>query len=182
MGRSESTIGTNNPQYLRRLFWPTYAYLLRERVEHRPQDASLCLPPLVTLVQNQLLHQQPHIFPGMKRVIATETIVGLTALAALYRTFGRETASTSYSNATQIYHRQIDTLLPALVEILDIILGNSSQQAFSGNLLDIIAFYAGICHDGSAISFPSAGLLKAGFHRLLLQLVLKTRYAWPCHS
>ncbi len=179
LGRSESPIGTTNPQYLERLFWPKYAYLLRERVEHMPQDASLCLLPLVTLVQNQLLHQQPHAFPPMKRVIATETIVGLSALALLYRTFGTGTvsaASTSYSKAAQIYHRQIDVLLPALIEILDIILENiSQQQAFSRNLLDLIAFYAGICHDGSAISFPSTGLFKAGFHRILLQLVLKTR-------
>ncbi len=181
LGRSESTIGilssdtkAATPYLCKHL--PTYAYLLRDRAEHRKQDASLCLPPLLTLVQNQLLPQL-HIFPSNKRVIAAETIVGLTALASVYGAAVRETASvsTSYSKATEIYHRQIDTLLPAIVDCLDIILTNDSQQYFSGNIMSILRFYAGICLDGTAISYPSTSLFKAGIHRVLLQLVLKTR-------
>ncbi len=191
LGRSESPVGilcssgtkeTTTTQYLWE-YWPTYAYILRDRVEHRAQDASLCLPPLVTLVQNQLL-PQPHIFPTSKRVITAETIVGLSALASLCRTATRETvsASTSYSKAIQIYHRQIDALLPAIVDCLDVVLESDGQRCVLGNLLTIIGFYAGICHDGTASSYPSAGLYKACIHRRLLQLVLKTRYAWPYHS
>ncbi len=184
LGRGKATIGILSSgdntkataQYMCKHLC-TYAYLLRDRAEHRKQDASLCLPPLLNLVQNQLLPQL-HMLPSTKRVIATETVVGLTALGSVYGAAVRETASSSTldSKATEIYRRQIDTILPAIVDCFDVILTNESQQCFSGMLMSILRFYAGICLDGIAVSYPSIGLFKAGVHRVLLQLVLKTRY------